>query len=188
MVNTAKGSLVDEQALASALKDQRIRAAALDVYENDPYSQNSPLKDCPNLIITPHASWYSDNTCHDLRETAAEEIRRALMGKIPDSLRFCVNKEMLPSSMNGNAMNNFAENLNLNNLGNLGNLGLANLGNLNNLNNLNSLTANGLGTNGTNFFPMIPSAQDSSLHPSIAALAAGHQNHPDLNSHIKSES
>lgn len=119
-----------------------------------------------------------------------KEVRRGLTSSIPEGLRYCVNKDMLPSSMNGGSVNNFQENININSLNN--NLaGLANLGShLGGLGGLNSL-ANGLGaTNGTNFFPtMIPhsSAQDSSIHNPMAALvAAGHQ-HTDLNSHIKSE-
>lgn len=193
-MNTAKGSLVDETALANALKEGRIRAAALDVLENEPFSTTNPLHNAPNLIVTPHSSWYSDNTCHDMREQAAEEVRRAIIGKIPEALRFCVNREML-TAMNGNPVN-FQENstLNLNNLTNLGNLSGIGLGNLNNLNNLNSLAAaNGLaGTNGSNFFSMIPphsSAQDATLHNPIAALAAAghnpsHPNIQDLKSHI----
>lgn len=96
LVNTARGGLVDETSLAGALKDGRIRAAALDVHENEPYNPNSgPLKDAPNLLCTPHCSWYSDQSCTELREMAAGEIRRAIVGRIPDSLRNCVNKEYL---------------------------------------------------------------------------------------------
>jgi len=193
LVNTAKCNLVDENALANALRDGRIKAAAIDVYEIDPFSPESPLKDCPNLIVTPNSSWYSDTTYHDIREAASEEIRRGLIGKMPESLKYCVNKDMLPHLMlNGNSMNSFGENINLNTLGSLGqlsNLNLANLSNLNNINNLNTLAANGLTTNG-NFFHhgMIPhsSAPDSSsYHPSTMAVLAA-QNHPDL-SHIKPE-
>lgn len=113
LVNTARGGLVDESALAQALKDGRIRAAALDVHENEPYNvfqgeapveQSAerpnpiaarlpgPLKDVPNLICTPHAAFYSDVASTELREMAAGEIRRAIVGRIPDSLRNCVNK------------------------------------------------------------------------------------------------
>jgi len=106
LVNTARGGLVDEQALAAALKDGRIRAAALDVHENEPFSYaTSPLKDCPNVICTPHSAFYSDQSVTELREMAAGEIRRAVVGRIPDSLRNCVNKEafsaVYPDSMNG---------------------------------------------------------------------------------------
>lgn len=94
LVNTARGGLVDEHALAAALKDGRVRAAALDVHENEPFTlAQSPLKDCPNLICTPHSSFYSEQSLTELREMAAGEIRRAVVGRIPDSLRNCVNKE-----------------------------------------------------------------------------------------------
>lgn len=94
LVNTARGGLVDEHALASALKDGRVRAAALDVHENEPFViSQSPLKDSPNLICTPHSSFYSEQSLTELREMAAGEIRRAVVGRIPESLRNCVNKE-----------------------------------------------------------------------------------------------
>ena len=51
------------------------------------------LKDIPNLICTPHASFYSEQSVTELREMAAGEIRRAILGRIPDNLRNCVNKE-----------------------------------------------------------------------------------------------
>ena len=112
LVNTARGGLVDEAALALALKDNRIRAAAIDVHENEPYNVfsgeryklewnillnpvfpgNSPLKDAPNLIVTPHAAFYSEAAAIELREMAASEVRRAIVGRIPDTLRNCVNK------------------------------------------------------------------------------------------------
>ncbi|XP_033219669.1 C-terminal-binding protein isoform X4 [Belonocnema kinseyi] len=105
LVNTARGGLVDDDALAAALKQGRIRAAALDVHENEPYnvfqgqSTQCPLKDAPNLLCTPHAAFYSDASCTELREMAASEIRRAIVGRIPDCLRNCVNKEyFLPTT------------------------------------------------------------------------------------------
>ncbi|KAG5332450.1 CTBP protein, partial [Acromyrmex charruanus] len=105
LVNTARGGLVDDDALAAALKQGRIRAAALDVHENEPYNvfqgqsaNQCPLKDAPNLLCTPHAAFYSDASCTELREMAASEIRRAIVGRIPDCLRNCVNKEYFLSS------------------------------------------------------------------------------------------
>lgn len=64
-----------------------------------------PLKDAPNLIVTPHAAWYSDASCTELREMAASEIRRAIVGRIPDSLRNCVNKEYFLNSGFGDGLN-----------------------------------------------------------------------------------
>jgi len=51
------------------------------------------LKDAPNLICTPHAAFFSDASATELREMAATEIRRAIVGNIPEVLRNCVNKE-----------------------------------------------------------------------------------------------
>lgn len=99
LINTARGGLVDEHALAAALKDGRIRAAALDVQENEPLTfASSPLKDCPNLIVTPHSAFYSEQSVTELREMAAGEVRRAILARIPDSLRNCVNKEYFTPS------------------------------------------------------------------------------------------
>ena len=53
---------------------------------------NSPLKETQNLIVTPHAAFYSEAASIELREMAASEVRRAIMSRIPDGLRNCVNK------------------------------------------------------------------------------------------------
>ena len=61
-MNAARGGLVDEKALAQALKEGRIRGAALDVHESEPFSfAQGPLKDALNLICTPHTAWYSEH-------------------------------------------------------------------------------------------------------------------------------
>lgn len=57
------------------------------------------LKDCPNLILTPHSAFYSEQAVIEMREMAAGEIRRAIVGRIPDGMRNCVNKEYLQMSM-----------------------------------------------------------------------------------------
>ncbi|XP_041985154.1 C-terminal-binding protein isoform X2 [Aricia agestis] len=90
LVNTARGGLVDDEGLAAALKQGRIRAAALDVHENEPFNV---FQDAPNVLCTPHAAFYSDASAQELREMAASEIRRAIVGRIPDGLRNCVNKD-----------------------------------------------------------------------------------------------
>ncbi|KAM4706869.1 C-terminal-binding protein 1 isoform 2-T2 [Discoglossus pictus] len=99
LVNTARGGLVDEKALAQALKEGRIRGSALDVHESEPFSfTQGPLKEAPNLICTPHAAWYSEQASIEMREEAAREIRRAITGRIPDSLKNCVNKDNLTAA------------------------------------------------------------------------------------------
>ena len=54
LINSARGGIVDEAALAAALKDNRLGGAALDVFDGEPLKAGSPLADCPNLILTPH--------------------------------------------------------------------------------------------------------------------------------------
>ena len=59
-VNAARGSIVDENELIKNLKSGKIRAAALDVYENEPLSPENPLWEMENVIISPHNSWISE--------------------------------------------------------------------------------------------------------------------------------
>lgn len=54
-----------------------------------------PLKDAVNLICTPRTAWFSESSTQELREAAAHEVRRGLTGKMPGSLRNCVNREYL---------------------------------------------------------------------------------------------
>lgn len=97
LINTARGPVVDENALKEALDDGRVYAAALDVVEKEPYRpQTSPLnvqtisKD--QLIITPHTAYYSDESYRELRMKAALEVKTILLGNPP---RNCVNKQFL---------------------------------------------------------------------------------------------
>lgn len=80
LVNTARGGLVDPDALVGALESGLLRGAALDVFEVEPLPLNSPLRTCPNLILTPHAAWYSTSAIERLQALAADEVRRHLTG------------------------------------------------------------------------------------------------------------
>src|SRR5215212_1170588 len=83
LVNTARGGLVDAEALARALRDGRLAGAAIDVTEIEPIPRNSPLLGLDTCVITPHAAWYSDESSSALQRLAAEEAARLLLGEPP---------------------------------------------------------------------------------------------------------
>src|SRR5918996_666371 len=92
LINTSRGGIVDEQALAVALKEGRLGGAALDVLSSEPPSPDHPLRQAPNMILTPHLAFYSRESVIELQTKAAEEVARALKGEPP---RSPVNPEVL---------------------------------------------------------------------------------------------
>ncbi len=74
LVNTSRGGLVDEGALAAALVAGGIAGAALDVFEREPLPDDSPLRAAPNLLLTPHAAWYSAQALAELPRLAAQQV------------------------------------------------------------------------------------------------------------------
>ena len=91
LINTARGPIVDEAALAAALDAGEIAGAALDVMTTEPPT-GSPLLGRANVIITPHTSFYSEESLIELQRKAAEEVVAVLSGHKP---RNPVNPEVL---------------------------------------------------------------------------------------------
>lgn len=89
LINTARGGLVDEPALAQALREGTLGGAALDVLSQEPPPLDHPLlaRDIPNLIITPHNAWISDDSRQRLLDGVAENVRRFVAGELAN----CVN-------------------------------------------------------------------------------------------------
>ena len=81
LVNTARGDLIDEPALAAALASGQLAGAALDVFQTEPLPQDNPLRSAPNLLLGPHAAWYSEVAVERLQSLVADEITRALTGQ-----------------------------------------------------------------------------------------------------------
>ena len=84
LINTARGGLIDEQALLRALEKQEIGAAALDVLEEEPPSVNNALTNycSDNLLITPHIAWASRESRQRLIDEIAENIKAFQQGKL----------------------------------------------------------------------------------------------------------
>lgn len=83
VVNISRGGLVDEATLADALREGRLHAAGIDVFEHEPVTPDNPLLAAPNAILTDHAAWYSERSVGVLLRKAAEEVARVLAGGRP---------------------------------------------------------------------------------------------------------
>lgn len=77
LINTARGALIDEAALANALRGGRIAAAGLDVFSSEPLPGDSPLLNCPNLTLSPHMGGSGVDA---LEQTALEVARMVVKG------------------------------------------------------------------------------------------------------------
>lgn len=80
LINTARGGLIDETALAKALEEGQIAAAGLDVLASEPPQPDNPLVNAKNCFITPHIAWATHASRSRLMEIAAENLRQFLLG------------------------------------------------------------------------------------------------------------
>lgn len=91
LINTSRGAVVDEAALATALIESRLAGAALDVFETEPLPANSPLCTAPNTLLTPHISSSTQEALERMSLQAAQGILAVLHGCRPE---FVVNPEV----------------------------------------------------------------------------------------------
>lgn len=90
VINTARGGVIDERALITALKEKRISGAGVDVFETEPIQPTHPLLHMDNVIATPHSAWYSETAIKTLQRKVAEEVVNVLKGNEPFH---CVNRQ-----------------------------------------------------------------------------------------------
>jgi len=81
LINTARGGLLDEAAVADALVSGKLKAAAVDVVSEEPMKRQNPLLHAPNCIITPHIAWAPKESRQRLLDCVVENIRSFLSGR-----------------------------------------------------------------------------------------------------------
>jgi D-3-phosphoglycerate dehydrogenase / 2-oxoglutarate reductase len=89
LINTARGGIIDEDALADALRRGALAGAALDVVEREPLAADSPLRGIESCLITPHMAWYSEEAGLEMKRKVAEEAVRFAHGM---PVRYPVNR------------------------------------------------------------------------------------------------
>ncbi len=78
LINTSRGGLVDQTALSEALREGRIGGAGLDVLEREPIDPTDPLIGLPNVVLTPHAAFYSEESLVEMKRKVSERVLAGL--------------------------------------------------------------------------------------------------------------
>jgi D-3-phosphoglycerate dehydrogenase / 2-oxoglutarate reductase len=86
LVNTARGGLIDTDALVAALDEGRIAAVGLDVHEEEPLPPGHPIRECERAILLDHAGWYSEDSTRALQQGAIDAVVAVLQGRRPASV------------------------------------------------------------------------------------------------------
>jgi phosphoglycerate dehydrogenase-like enzyme len=89
VVNVGRGGVVDQRALAAALRQGRLGGAALDVFEPEPISSSDPILTAPNVLLAPHAAAYVDELFRGCVASAATAVRAVAAGGTPEHVVNC---------------------------------------------------------------------------------------------------
>lgn len=92
VINTARGGIIDTDALVVALRDGTILGAGIDCHEQEPLPADHPITALDNVVLTPHAAWYTEQSYAELKRRTLEGVADVLAGRRPRNL---VNPEVL---------------------------------------------------------------------------------------------
>jgi phosphoglycerate dehydrogenase-like enzyme len=80
LVNTSRAPIIDMEALTTALIKRQIAGAAIDVYDHEPVTANDPLRDTPNLLMTPHIGYVTRETMEIFYRETLEAVEAMIAG------------------------------------------------------------------------------------------------------------
>ena len=95
LINTARGSLIDETALVRALEEGWIGGAALDAFAQEPLSVDHPLRSAPNCLLCPHMAPFAHGTAQEMNAGVAQSVLDLMAGK---QSKLVVNPEVFGSN------------------------------------------------------------------------------------------
>ncbi|PKP61760.1 3-phosphoglycerate dehydrogenase [Candidatus Atribacteria bacterium HGW-Atribacteria-1] len=93
LINTSRGAIVNEKTLVEALREGRILAAGLDVFEEEPLRKDSPLLQLENVVVTPHSAGLTEDVLQKLAIMVCKGVVRVLRGELPENI---FNKDIFP--------------------------------------------------------------------------------------------
>ncbi|MEC4176836.1 C-terminal binding protein [Adlercreutzia sp. R21] len=96
VVNTSRGAVIDNDAVAAALRAGKLWGAGIDVFEHEPVSPNAPIMHAPRTVLTSHAAYWSEESAAELRCRCTQNAIDVVLGRAPEN---CVNPEVLPQAL-----------------------------------------------------------------------------------------
>ena len=96
VVNTSRGAVIDNDAVAAALCAGKLWGAGIDVFESEPVSPDAPIMHAPHTVLTSHAAYWSEESAVELRTRCTQNAIDVVLGRIPEN---CVNPEVLPRAL-----------------------------------------------------------------------------------------
>ena len=96
VVNTSRGAVIDNDAVAAALCAGKLWGAGIDVFEHEPVSPDAPIMHAPHTVLTSHAAYWSEESAVELRQRCTQNAIDVVCGRTPEA---CVNPEALPAAL-----------------------------------------------------------------------------------------